>query len=201
MASEVEIYNLALGHVGNSTVIVDADEQSNEANLCRRFYATARDIVLRKYPWSFCTSVFTLGLIEEDPTEEWAYSYKYPANALLIRKLLSGVRKDNPGSFIKYVVARGSTGRVIYTDLEDAQAEITWAETDTGRFPIDFTLAISYRLAMFIMRTLGEGDPWKIKQDLVVEYERAVADAIANDSNEQKPDLKIKSEFERAREK
>src|SRR3990172_6032289 len=131
MASEVDICNMALSHLGNSKEIaILATEKSEEAAACRRFYETARDTVLRDFAWPFATRILSLGLVEEDPNDEWAYAYRYPTDCLLLRRLLSGLRHDNRQSRAPYRVARDDDGLVIYTDLAEAQMEYTVRETD-----------------------------------------------------------------------
>jgi hypothetical protein len=80
--ADVDICNLALSHVGVSTEIANLDtERSKEAQACRRFYEPTREEVLRAFAWPFATRFVDLQLVEEEPNDEWAYSYRYPATA------------------------------------------------------------------------------------------------------------------------
>jgi hypothetical protein len=42
------------------------------------------------------------------------------------------------------VIANGSSGRVIFTDIEDAQAEYSVYVSDTNLFPPDFDMAFFF---------------------------------------------------------
>ena len=89
-SSTTEIANLALGHLGIGKDIANLDtESSQEAKAMRRYYDICRRTVLQEFTWPFATKFVTLGLVEEDPTdaEEWAFSYRYPADCLFLRRL------------------------------------------------------------------------------------------------------------------
>jgi hypothetical protein len=75
--SKTEIVNYSLRHLGQGKTIADLDtEFSAEAKACRAFFNEARDMTLSAYHWSFASKYATLGLVAEDPTTEWAYSYR-----------------------------------------------------------------------------------------------------------------------------
>ncbi len=201
MASDTEIANLALSHIGIGKEIANlTTENSQEANASRRFFVPSRDEVLRDFPWPFATRFVTLGLIEDDPTEEWDFSYGYPSDAVRMVRLLSGIRNDNRQSKVSYKVVSGNSGREIYTDLEDAQAEFTFRETDTQRYPPDFVMAFSYKLAMRIAPRLTRGDPFKLQDRVLRFYMAEIAKAQATSANEEQVDEAPDSEFIRTRE-
>ena len=58
MASEVDICNLALSHLGDTATIASLDppEGSAQAEHCARFYPIARDSLLEMHAWGFATS-------------------------------------------------------------------------------------------------------------------------------------------------
>src|SRR3990167_2163908 len=135
MPSEVEICNMALGHLGVGKEIANLEtEKSTEASLCRRFYANTRDEALRDFPWPFATKLAALGLIEEDPNDEWGFSYRYPSDCLRLRRLLSGLRNDTRQSRAPYKIGKDDQGRLLFADLEDAEAEYTARITDPALF-------------------------------------------------------------------
>src|SRR5688572_11149621 len=111
MASETEIANLALSHLGVGKEIANLEtERSQEAVACRRFYDTARDATLRDFSWPFATKIAVLGLIEADPNDEWDYSYRYPSDCLQLRRILSGVRNDTRDSRVPFKLAHDDSG-------------------------------------------------------------------------------------------
>ena len=69
MASDTQIANLALLHIGVSKRIGNLQsERSIEADAIRTAYADDRDYCLRDFPWPWVTAYTTLGLVS-DPTE------------------------------------------------------------------------------------------------------------------------------------
>lgn len=200
-SSSTEICNLALSHLGNGKTISNIDtERSAEALACRAFYETARDVTLRDANWPFATAFRALGLIETDPTTEWTYSYRYPTDCLKLRRFLSGIRNDNRQSRTPYRIARDDAGRIILTDLVDANVEYTFKETSVIRFPSDFVMALSFRLAAYIAPRVTGGDAFKMGERALrlytFELGKADSSAASEVQDEELPD----SEFIRTRE-
>jgi hypothetical protein len=84
--SVVSICNMALGHIGRSTLpILSLTDPSVEARTCQLWYDIARQECLELYDWSFCRSRLTLNLHSDPPPIEWAYRYAAPANMLAFR--------------------------------------------------------------------------------------------------------------------
>lgn len=195
MSSTTEICNLALSHLGIGKEIASLTEGSEEAAACNRFYAISLRIVLSKFAWPFATRFVALGLVEEDPTSEWAYSYRYPSDALSIRRILSGARTDSRASRVAYRIASDATGLLIYTDYEDAEVEYTVDITNAASFPDDFAEALSYRMAASMAPRLTGGDPFGLGAKAEVKYKASIASAAGSSFNEEQPDLPPESEF------
>ena len=200
MSSKTDICNLALSHLGQAKEISDIDtEQSQEASACRRFINDALDATLVDHDWSFATSFETLGLVSENPTSEWAYSYRYPSECLKLRRILSGQRQDTDDSRIPFIIAQDAVGRLIYTDQGSAVIEKTISISDPDYFTPQFTLALSFRLAAYISPRITGGDPFKMKQEMLGQYAIELQAAKANDLTEVQLDKRAKSEFETGR--
>jgi hypothetical protein len=199
VASDVEIVNLALGHLGTSKEIALLTEVSDEARFARRFFETARDATLRDFPWPFSSTFVTLGLVATDPTEEWGFSYRYPSNCLTMRRILSGLRTDNRQSEASFKIGSDASGKLIFTDIQDAQAEYTVRVTDALQYPPDFVLAFSLRLAMYMAPKLTAGDPFRLGLRAAQMYLSELSKARATALNEEQPDEEPLSEFERSR--
>jgi len=200
MASKTEICNLAISHLGISKEIANVDtEKSQEAYACKRFFDICRDTTLRDFPWPFATRFIAVGLVEEDPTSEWAFSYRYPSDCLVIRRLLSNQRIDTQQSRIPYKVGSDASGRLIYTDLEDAEIEYTVLIDDPNLYPDDFVLALSYRIAMQVAARITGGDPFKVGDKAALMYQLELTRAQAASANEEFLGLQPESEFTRAR--
>ena len=151
MASSTDICNKAISHLGIGKEIANLEtERTAEALACRRFFSDVIEEVLRDYAWPFATKFSDLELVEEDPTSEWSYSYRYPSDCLEFRRILSGTRSDTPDTRIPYRVGQDSQGRLIYTDQDSAEGEYTVRVTEAGRFTADFVSAASLLLASYI---------------------------------------------------
>lgn len=198
--TKTEICNMALYHLGISKEISNFDtESSEEAKTMRIFYQTALDLTLKAIPWPFAKKIAALGLVESSPNDEWGYSYRYPSDCLLIHKILSGIRTDSNDTRTRYTIANDDSGKLIYTDLENAVVEYTKNCDNTSLFDSDFVLALSYLLASFAVPKLTRGDQFKIKKDIMVMHKMALDKAKANHLNEDQPDIEPDSEFIRVR--
>lgn len=201
MASAVEICNLALSHLGVGKEIANlTTERSEESAACRRFYESARDAVLRDYPWPFTTKISALGLVAADPNDEWGFSYRYPTDALKLRRIPSGIRNDNRQSRVPFKLAQDSSGLIIYTDAENAQIEYTARSEDPGLYPADFVMALSFRLAVYIAPRVTGGDPFKMGDRARTMYQYELQMAQGNATNEEQAEEVPDAELIRARE-
>jgi len=201
MASKTEICNFALSHIGVGKDILDLDtDPSEEGKVCRRFYDITRQDALRGYRWPFANVIAALGLVEENPNTEWAYSYRYPSGAVKLLKILSGVRNDTRQSRVTYKISKDATARLIYTDEVDAYIEYTEDIDEPSFYSPDFTLALSYKLAANIAPRLGKGDPFEIVGKMLALYDQAIQRAFAFASDEEQPEEQPESQFVRVRE-
>lgn len=201
LSSTTEIANMAISLLGIAKEIANLDtENSAEAKACRRFYTTIRDAVLADYPWPFATKFATLSLVATSPNDEWGYSYRYPADALRLRRILSGIRNDNSDSRIPYKIAQDASGQLIFTDKQSAQVEYTINITTVEFFPADFALALAYRLAGAVASKLTAGDPFKREVRCLQLYAQMIDSAQAGATEEEQPERPPESEFIRGRE-
>jgi hypothetical protein len=152
MASEVDICNLALSHIGASATISSLTEQSEEAFHCNLLYADARDALLRAYPWGFSTRHLALSDVG-DPPGNWSYRYSYPNDCLFAREILQTTSGGDP---IDFEIALGDAynARVILTDQETATLIYTYKATNTLVFDSLFIIALAWRLASEIAMPL-----------------------------------------------
>lgn len=201
MASNTEIANMALSHIGVGKEISDLDnEKSEEANAIRAFYNTALEFIQSDFPWPFLTKSALLALVSQDPTDEWAYAYRYPSDAFKIRRIFSPLRNDNRQSRVPYKIYQDGTGKLIYTDCEDARIEYSFKLTEEEKFPADFSLAFSYLLASYVAPRLTKGDPFKMRTSALELYRAHLQLAEQRSINEEQPEEVPQSEFVRARE-
>lgn len=200
MSTKTEICNLAIAHLGVGAPIADLDtDNSNEAEALRRFYPVARDMMLRELPWGFAKKTAVLGLIEEDPTDEWGYSYTYPSDCVMIRKLQSAVRVDSTDNLEPYEIAHKDGALCIFTDVEDAVLQYTVRIPHDQLFPADFVMAFSLKLAILIAARLGALDDKFTMTRITQLYQYEMAMARAASMREAGRDIQPDSEFIRAR--
>lgn len=201
--ADTDLCNEALSHLGVSVEIASLDsDKSKEAKACRRFYDRTLDEVLRDFAWGFANVIESLALVEDFTglASDWLYSYRYPANAVAIRRLfLDGAgRLLNERAQTRYTFGRDASGLLIYADLASATVEYTMRETDTSRFPADFASAFTHLLAHKIGPRVA-GDKVQLVADQLQLYDLSLRKARANDLNEQKPDPARFDELIRAR--
>lgn len=199
MASKVEICNLALSHLGVSKEISSLTEKSQEAQACSRFYDTCLSATLRDFAWHFATRYADLALVEEDPTSEWKYSYRYPTDCVKVRKIVSGIRNETEATRLPFMEAQDDSGLLIFTDQQDAQIEYTVLAEDPVRYPPDFTLALSFRLAYYIAPRVTAGDQFRLGDRAMSAYRLEIANAKLASSSESQVDIEPDSYFVRAR--
>lgn len=152
----VTICNMALRHLGQTKGLESFDDDETEAaDGCRIFYPQVLDEVLSEFPWPFATKTDSLILVSDPtipPTPEWAYAYRYPVDAIWIRRILPpteqllpnfagfptstgglgmgpwpGSRQETQSTRVKYRIARDDSGLLIYTDFPPVDATDTTA--------------------------------------------------------------------------
>lgn len=193
--SKTQICNLALGHLGSQRTIANFDsDRTPEAVACRQFYDLCRHVVLKARQWPFARSFGALVPQATDPTDEWAYSYNLPADCLVPRRILKG-RNLRDDEQYPYLITKGTAGKLIYCDVDEAEIEYTVDVTDPSLFDSDFVMALSYLLAAHISPIILAGDFIKGKQAMMALYSNALGEATANAFNEQNPDVEADSEF------
>jgi hypothetical protein len=200
--SATEICNLALSHLGSGHEIADIDneeEVSDEKSACLRYYDTALKQTLRAFHWPFAKKIAELTEVEEDPTDEWAYSYALPSDCLSVRRILSGQRNEYRQSRVPYHIGHDEThGRLIFTDMDEAEAEYTALIETESFYPDDFVMAFSFLLAFYIANRVVAGDNRR-RTAMWESYQIELAQARAASANEEQVDEEVASEFVRGR--
>lgn len=201
MSSTTEMANLAISNLGIGKEIANLDtEQSEEASACRRYFETAKRATLSDIDWTFATKEAVLNLVGTQPTTEWAYSYRYPVDCLNLRRILSSTRKDDQASRVPFKLTADVAGQLIYADQAEAIVEYTRDVTDPMLFSAEFIIAFSFRLASYIAPRLTGGDPFKIKQEMLGQYQLELGRAKEKNMNQETQDLPPESDLIRARE-
>lgn len=196
IASSTDLCNKALSHLGVSQEIASLTDGSKAAQACNRFYAEVIDEVLRAFPWPFATIVQDLALVTTDPTNEWAYSYRYPSDCLMPRRILNGSgNPDTTSTRVVFRVARDAQGRVIWTNQVNAQLEYTQRVTAPEEFDPEFVHAASFLLAAYVGPRVMSGDPSNLAARAANLYRFTIEQAWANAANGEVPAPPVDSDL------
>jgi hypothetical protein len=149
MTSVVGICNIALSHVGKTT-ISDINEESEEARQCKLHYALTRDTMLQAYPWLFARKMQVLAEVTNTWGERWQHTFTRPSDCLKPIRIVPEIDIADDNNGIAYSVGEG----LIYCDISPAKLEFTMRFEDPTRFPPLFQDALSWALATKIAMPL-----------------------------------------------
>ena len=199
MASVVDICNRALSNIGNSRSINSLNEASKEAGECSLHYESCRDAVLSDFDWNFATKRVALA-DTGTPPPDWQYAYRYPVDCLRICEImLPGVRNPTPDQRVQFEVGvdASGTGKLIYTDQQDAWLKYVMRITDVNMFDAIFSEALAWRLAAAInMALTGSAD---LGNNALRMYQNVILSAGSHSMNESQEPVQPDSEFTNAR--
>lgn len=192
MASEVDICNVALSHLGDSATVASLDppEGSAQAEHCARFYPIARDTLLSMHTWNFATRRRNLAQLA-DPAPGWRFAYALPADALDIFGILapgdpdpgSSPLADHQHAYVREVNSSGN--QVIYCNVENATARYSIRMEDTTRFAPLFVTALTWHLASMLAGPIIKGDAGMAEAKRCAQMMHAfVAQARVADANQ-----------------
>lgn len=139
MATETDLANIALGHLGSAR-ITSLTEPSVAAEHCRRMWNVCRDKVLRQYPWNFATKRVNLSRLAEAPAFEWQFQYQLPSDFL---KVLS-VNGCAPGVG---VTPFQTEGQAILTNFTSCQLRYIRRVEQVSAWDATFQELFGYELA------------------------------------------------------
>lgn len=180
MASEVDICNLALSHLGDNATVatINPPDGSAQADHCARFYPMARDALLEMHTWDFTVSRMALALLSTNAAG-WAYTYAAPSNVLSLISILDPAAPDDysaatpPSSLYEApILAVGqyspqpfqaeideTTGAdIILTNQVNALARYSKRVTDTTKFSPTFVRALTWLLASELAGPVVKGE-------------------------------------------
>ncbi len=155
--------------------------------------------MLRAFNWPFARKTATLQLVEEDPTNDWSFAYRYPVDCAKARRIPSGIRNETRQDQIPFIVAAEDAGGLIYTDLADAELEYTRKGTSTELMPGDFVRAFAYLLSTAIGPSIMAGDPFGMISKNLQLYQLQIERAQSAAANEQVADVEPEAEILRDR--
>jgi hypothetical protein len=201
VSTDLVVANMALSHLGVGQLITSLTDDAAEAKVMQLFLNPSRDEVLRSRRWGFATKLVELDLVEEDPTSEWGFSYRYPSDCLELHRILNPLsRVDNLQDMVKWRLGADDAGTLILTDQEEAEAEYTFRHKKTVHYPPDFLIAWSFKLATYAAPRISGADMAKFGARALELGEILLDRAAANSANEEAPDERPDAECIRDRE-
>lgn len=193
LLSEAQLCNVALLRIGERQLIDDLDEDTAPAKACKALYAHARDEVLEAAWWNWATRRAVLALLDGETRTGWGYVYALPDDCLAARSIYTGTRSPSARQRIPFSMEMGATGRVLLTDMEDAELVYTARVTTVALFPTSFADAVAWRLAVDLVLAIP------VKPQLAPMIERkalsAFNAALSADRTEMQEDRPPESEF------
>lgn len=188
MASEIDICNLALGHLGDDATVasIDPPEGSAQAEHCARFYPVARDMVLEAHNWKFSTRRATLALLDVE-SFNWTYAYAEPNNALRIISILPAFAEINEEGEQFETIGDDLGNSLIFTNLDEATAIYTVSVSDTTKFSPLVVDAIARLLASYLAGPVLKGDVGKAEAKAQFQaFRLSLSLAMQSDANQRR---------------
>lgn len=176
MASQTSICNQALAKLG-ANPIINIDQESTEAQLCKTFYTDVLQAVLEEYPWTFATKRYELPKSAETPPPPFAAQYLIPSNILAIVQASSNpdFTRINP---TEWQVENG----YIVSDSGTMYIKAIIDVTDTRMFSAKFIRAFVSRMAAELSLPITQSR--EMHRQLMEEYGILLDRAISADGQQ-----------------
>lgn len=183
--SQVAIWNLALGHLGDRANVSTVDEESRQAELCRLFYPMTRRSALEAHDWGFATRLAVLAPSPFPATLGWVYGLTAPADAIKIIAL--GYAEGRQFQRAEYQKIGDEDGNpLILTNLETPQCAYLVDVEDVGKWSPLFVEAVSWLLASHLAGPLITGDTGRAEsRRMLEEFRTTMMRAAGSDANQQ----------------
>jgi hypothetical protein len=173
MATDVEICNMALSHVGisNQIAAVNPPDGSVEAGYCAVFYNQARRELIERKFWTFATRRVALAQIT-NVSKEWAFAYALPSDCVRPYRLEPAVRTAATESDAYPAVYSASSvsamreiespsfeveGSTLYANVESPILVYAYDPTDPKQYPPLFVSALSLLLGAYLAGVIVRG--------------------------------------------
>lgn len=195
MASQIDIFNMALSNIGSTATVQDLNERSAERIACSRFFDTVRDALLayKSCPWSFATKFESLAEIGS-PQEPWAYRYAMPNDCITALYIAQTIGNNLPDEQqIPFQIVSSGTGRALLTDQPAASLCYVSRITETERYSSPFVEALAMRLASMISMPIAKSA--SLRQDTASLAEQLIQIAMAHELNQAQHGLMPESAY------
>jgi hypothetical protein len=207
MSSEVDICNLALGHLRGGR-INSLTESSVQARECKLRYALLRDQMLQDSPWQFAGAIKPLSLLVAE-LHGWAYVYSYPVDCLRVNRIIpeyeavtggtglynpwttpDGARRGYPLPTVEYKVYNLNGAKVIVSNFANLRIDYRVGVTDPTLFSNNFKMALSHLMASeMAVVVAGVESGRALRADSLSMYEKYLNAGVVNELNEQKAEI------------
>lgn len=188
--AEINIWNLALARTGDDATVSSPTERSRQAELCRQFYATARDTVLEMHDWNFATRRALLAPVTRDDWVNWAYAYAAPANFVRVFQVgdVDAVQGSAAQEADQFEIETNAAGEpLIYSNVENALVRYTERITNTDAFSPLFTDALAWLLASYLAGPILKGETGRAEgQRLLNVFNAFMEKAAGSDSRQRR---------------
>ena len=202
----IGICNLALSRIGVLKPITSLTDGTPAANALNLAYNQCRQELLHDFPWGWSSKYVLLTQLSSNTANvnfEWTYSYVYPSDCLMVRRLQlqpqnqaplttpplpltpTWDRADTDAYPVPYEVGYdGTTGQqVIYCDFQNVVCKYTFDQGDTAPFTPEFANIFAWRLAMEVSFPLANSEERRTKAEQM--YEKTKGEGASHALNEQ----------------
>lgn len=150
--SEVEICKLALGNIGDTSVVtsISPPDANKAARGCALYYAPTRDLLLSQVDFNFSRHTTDLELVTGASIPNWDYVYRYPNDCHHIWRIVNeAVDLETDETKIPYEVFSDeeNSGKLIATNQPDAILRYSRKITDVTLFSPLFVECLQWSLA------------------------------------------------------
>lgn len=154
-ADEVSIFNQALNAIGTRDNVSSVAENSREAEVCRLWYTTTRDQVLRAAYWNCAKAYARLAVAAQrdetvawqagDPEPGFLFAYALPSDCIRPRFL---------SSYSRFTVGVNGGAPALFSNAEEVILFYTKRETNVALWDASLQMAVAYALAAYICKPL-----------------------------------------------
>lgn len=212
VSDEARICNRALLRIGQSRQITSLEEGTIWARACKAIFEDSRDVCLEAFWWPFARRRATLGAIADGERGGFAYAYTLPDDCIAPRFLEpTGTADVDDESIIgdPTGIISGAKpipfeleddedkGRILLTDVEEAELVYTARITQVVRFSPLFVDALAYLLASDL--AFGVAKRPAKGEAMLRAHELKITRAAALAAKARKPRARPASVFERGR--
>lgn len=193
MATQVEIYNLALTRLGHDRLISPSDAVE-AAYVLESIWPMTRDSVLASYPWRFAIKRTSLAALATAPVgTEWTLQYTLPDECLRIVQVGEAWSFYEPDLEIFNVEG----GKILTNESAPLFIRYVQRVTNTGLYPAQFARVVAMQLAMDACEKITNSSA-KLQQ-IEQAYGMAVLQAKRQNAIERPPQRLVDSDWIAAR--